>query len=113
MHILLYKNLENLIFKKVIPNRLERHINLSLERKLAFIDSFQVLSYSIGILVKNLDEIDSKHLIKEFDSEVLDCFQQKVFCPWEMFNKTFPRKRKSYNSLSGKRISGQEYQHVF
>ena len=83
MHILLYKNLESLIFKKIISNRLERHINLSLHRKLTFIDSFQVLRYSIGILVKNLDEIDLKHLSKEFHSEVLDCFQQKVFRLYE------------------------------
>ena len=48
----------------------------------------------IDSLVKNLGENDFKHLIQEFDSEVLDCVKQKGSYPYkymfdfEKFNET-------------------------
>ena len=68
---------------KFIPNVLEKYISFSLDEKFVFIDSFQFLSSSINSLVKNLGEIDLKHLNQEFDCEVLDLLRQKVFYPYE------------------------------
>ena len=47
-------------------------MSLSLDNKSIFINSFQFLSSSLGSLVKNLGQIDFKHLSQEIDSEVLD-----------------------------------------
>ena len=84
MHILLWKNLANLIFKKnVIPNELEKCKRFRLDNKLVFIDRFQFLSFSIDSWVKNLVDKDCNHLSQEFDSEVLDLVKQKWFYSYE------------------------------
>ena len=55
---------------------------------------------------------------QEFESEVLNLVKQKVFysqehmCDFEKFNETLPSKNEFYSSLSGKGISGTEYQHI-
>ena len=46
----------------VIPNGLEKYMSLNIDNKLAFIDSFQFLSSSLDIFVKNLSKRDFKYL---------------------------------------------------
>ena len=46
----------------VIPNGLEKYLSFSINNKLLFIDSFQFLSSSLNILVKNLNKDDFKYL---------------------------------------------------
>ena len=58
-------------------------MNFNINNKLAFVDSFQLLSSSLDSLVKNLDKDDFKYLSQEFDSEVLDLVKQKGFYPYE------------------------------
>ena len=67
-----------------IPIELEeKYMNFKINNKLAFMDSFQLLSSSLDSLVKNLDKDDFKYLSQEFDSEVLDLVKQKGFYPYE------------------------------
>ena len=49
----------------VIPNGLEKYLSFSINNKLLFIDSFQFLSSSLNILVKNLNKDDFKYLSEE------------------------------------------------
>ena len=46
----------------VITNGLEKYMSLNIDNKLAFIDSFQFLSSSLNIFVKNLSKQDFKYL---------------------------------------------------
>ena len=55
-----------------IPNGLEKYMSFSINNKLSFIDSFQLLSSSLNSLVKNLDKDDFKYLSQVFDNNVLD-----------------------------------------
>ena len=56
---------------------------------------------------------------QEFDSELLDLVKQKGFypfeymCNFERFNETLPSRNEFYSSLSGKEISGKEYQNAY
>ena len=63
----------------VIPNGLEKYMNFSINNKLSFIDSFQLLSSSLDSLVKNLWKDSFKYLRKEFDNNVFDLIKQKGF----------------------------------
>ena len=63
----------------VIPNGLEKYMNFSINNKLSFIDSFQLLSSSLDSLVKNLGKDCFKYLCKEFDNNVFDIIKQKGF----------------------------------
>ena len=55
---------------------------------------------------------------QESDSKVLDFVKQKGFylyeymCNFKTFSETLPSKNEIYSSLSGKRISDKDYQHV-
>ena len=60
----------NLILQKIIPNRLEKYMRVSLDNKLVLIAIFQFLSSSLDSLVKNLSKNDFKHLHKEFDIDI-------------------------------------------
>ena len=66
---------------------------------MVFAYSFQFLSFSSDILVKNLGENHFKYLSQEFDTEVLDLVQQNGFYSYkymydfETFNETLPRKK--------------------
>ena len=51
----------------VIPNGLEKHMSLSINNKLNFIDSFQFLSSSLNSLVKN-SKVDLWYLSQEGSS---------------------------------------------
>ena len=50
----------------------------SINTKLRFIDSFQLLSPSLDSLVKNLGKDDFKYLSQEFDNNVLDLVRVAV-----------------------------------
>ena len=65
--------------RNVIPNGLEKYMNFSINNKLSFIDSFQLLSSSLDSLVKNLGKDYFKYLCKEFDNNVFDLIKQKRF----------------------------------
>ena len=67
----------------VMPNGLEKYISFNINNKVAFVDSFQVLSSLLDSLVKNLDKDDFKYLCQEFDRKVLDLVKQKGFYPYE------------------------------
>ena len=58
-------------------------MSISINNKLSFIDSSQLLSSSLHSLVKNLVKDDIKYLSQEFDNNVLDPVKQKGFYPFE------------------------------
>ena len=102
----------------VMPNGLEKYISFSINSKLSFIYSFQFLSSSLDSLVKNSSKDDFKYLSQEFDNNILDLVQQKVFYPYEYmtdfkrFEEQLPSKEKLYSSLTGKKISNKKYDHI-
>ena len=102
----------------VMPNGLEKYISFSINNKLSFIYSFQFLSSSLDSLVKNSSKDDFKYLSQEFDNNILDLVQQKVFYPYEYmtdfkrFEEQLPSKEKLYSSLTGKKISNKKYDHI-
>ena len=55
---------------------------------------------------------------QEFDNNVLDLVKQKGFYPYEYmsnfekFKEQLPSQEKLYSSLTGKKISEKEYEHV-
>ena len=55
---------------------------------------------------------------QEFDNNVLNLVKQKGFYPYEYmtdfekFKEQLPSVEKFYRSLTGKKISGKEYDHV-
>ena len=102
----------------VMPNGLEKYISFSINNKLSFIYSFQFLSSSLDSLVKNSSKDDFKYLSQEFDNNILDLVQQKVFYPYEYmtdfkrFKEQLPSKEKLYSSLTGKKISNKKNDHI-
>ena len=102
----------------VVPNGLEKYISFSINNKLSFIYSFQFLSSSLDSLVKNSSKDDFKYVSQEFDNNILDFVQQKVFYPYEYmtdfkrFEEQLPSKEKLYSSLTGKKISNKKYDHI-
>ena len=103
----------------VMPNGLEKYISFSISNKLSFIYSFQFLSSSLDSLVKkNSSKDDFKYLSQEFDNNILDLVQQKVFYPYEYmtdfkrFKEQLPSKEKLCSSLTGQKISNKEYDHI-
>ena len=102
----------------VMPNGLEKYISFSINNKLSFIYSFQFLSSSLDSLVKNSSKDDFKYLSQEFDNNILDLVQQKVFYPYEYmtdfkrFKEQLPSKEKLYSLLTGKKISNKKYDHI-
>ena len=102
----------------VIPNRLEKYMNFSINNKLMFIDRFQFLSSSLDSLVKNLSKDGFKYMRQEFDNNVLDLVKQERFylywymSDFEKFKEKLRCKEKFYSLLTGKEISEKEYDHV-
>ena len=58
-------------------------MNFTINNKLSFIDSFQLLSSSLDSLVKNLNKDYFKYLSQETDNNLLDLVKQKQFYPYE------------------------------
>ena len=93
-------------------------MSFSINNKFSFIDSFQFLSFSLDGIVKNLSKDDFKYLSQEFDNNLLDLVKQRGFYPYDYmsnfqeFKEGLHSKEKFYSSLTGKKISGKEYDHV-
>ena len=102
----------------VIPNRLGKYMSFTINKKLRFIDIFQILSYSSDSLVKNVNKDDFKYLSQEFDNKALYLSKQKEIYPYEYmsnfgkFKEELPSKEKIYSSLTDKKFSHKEYDHV-
>ena len=65
-----------------------------------------------------MDKDDFKYFSQEFDNKVFDLVKQKLFyafeciSDFEKFKLELPSKEKFYSSLTGKKNSGKEYEHV-
>ena len=98
-------------------NGLEKYISLSVNKKLSFINNFQLLSSSLDSLVKNLINDDFKYLSQEINNYVLDLVKQEGFYPYEYmsnfekFKEQLPRKEKFYSWLTSKKTSEKEHEH--
>ena len=94
-------------------------MSFTINNKLIFIDSFQFLSSSLERLIKNLSKDYCKYLSQEFDNNVVDLVKQKGFYPYkymsdfEKFEEVLPSKEKFYSSLTDRKISGKEFEHVW
>ena len=101
-----------------IPNGFEKYMKISINNMLSFVDSFQFISSLLDSLVKNLNKVDFKCFIIEFDNNVSDLVKQKGFylykymSDFEKFKEELRRKEKFYSSLTGKKIKDKEYEHV-
>ena len=99
---------------KVIPKQIGKVYN----KQLSFIDSFRFLSSSLDSFIKKLAQDDFKYLNQEFHNNILDLVKQKGFCSSEYmsnsekFKEQLPSKEKFYSSLTGKKISYKEHEHV-
>ena len=103
----------------VTPNGLEKYASLTINNKLSFIDGFQFLSSSLDRLVQNLGKDGFKYLSQEFDNNVLDLVKQKGFYSYkymsdfEKFEEELPSKEIFYSSLTNRKTTDKEYEHVF
>ena len=97
----------------VIPNGLEKYMRFIINNKLSFIDSS-----SLDNLVKNLSNDDFQYFSQEFENNILDLVKQKGFYFYEYmsdfdkFKEELPNKEKLYSSLTDRKISDKEYEHV-
>ena len=97
----------------LISNGLEKYMSFTINNKLSFIDSFQFLSSSVDSIVKNLKKDDFEYLSQEFNNNILDLVKQKRFYPYEYMTKEeLLSKEKFYSSLTDRKISDKEYDHV-
>ena len=93
-------------------------MSFSINKKLNFFDSFWFLSFSLDSLVKKLNKDDFKYLSQKLDNNLLDLVKQEGFYPFEYmsnFEKSkeqLPSKEKCCSSLTGKKNSDKEYDHV-
>ena len=98
---------------------LENYMSFRINNKLVFVDRFQCLSSSLERVVENLGENDLKHLSQEFNYRLLGLIRQKEFYPYkymndfEKFKEQLPSKGKFYISLTGKKITDEDYENVF
>ena len=52
-------------------------MSFSINKKLRFIDSFQLLSFLLDSLVKSVGKDDFRYLSQEFDKNILELVKQK------------------------------------
>ena len=88
--------------------------------KIVFKDSLKFMSSSLGVLVNNLPKDAFNNLLKYYTPEQAEILKQKGFYPYEYmdtiekFKDTNPPPQKAfYSKLSGKGISGKDYNHVW
>ena len=100
----------------VIPNGLEKYMAFTINKNLVFIDSMQIMNFSLNALFKNLSEIYFKYLSQEFSGEQLKLVKQKGGYLYEYMDsfETFsedklPDRCKFYSSLRDKCISEKDY----
>ena len=102
----------------LVPNGLEKYMSFIINNKLSFVDSSPFPSSSLNSLVKKLSKHDFKNLSQKFVNNVLDLVKQNGFYPYEYMNdfekfkKKFRSKKKIYSSLTGRKASDKEHQHV-
>ena len=63
------------------PNRLEKYLVFMINKNLFFIDSIQIMNYSLKNRDKNLADSDFKYLTQEFGSKNLELLKQKDAYP--------------------------------
>ena len=94
---------------KLNLNGLEQYTSLTINDKLSFIESFQFLSSSLDISVKNSNNDDFKYLSQDFDKNKLDLVKEKGFyfheymSDFEKSRKQLPSKEKFYSFSTGKK----------
>ena len=102
---------------KCIPTNTEKYISFSLGN-LRFVDSVNFLLSSLDKLVKGSDEfsIINRLMLEENKPRLLlkkGIYPYEHIDSFERFGETqLPEKEKFYSSLSGKRITDEEYAHA-
>ena len=76
-HLIIRKIGKSDVKVNVIPNGLEKCMAFTINNNLVFIDSMQVMNFSLNALVKNLLEMDFKDLSQEFNCDLLELVKQK------------------------------------
>ena len=103
---------------KVILTRFKGYMTFSINNKLSFIDNSQFLSSSWDSLIKSLNKDDLKYLSQKFDNNIFDLVKQKGFYPYEYvsdfgkFQEELVSKENLFSSLTDKKASDKEYEHV-
>ena len=72
----------------VIPNGLEKYMELFSGKNFVFIDSMQFMNSSLDKLVKNLSDKDFRYLVTEFVPDNLEILKQKGAYPQEWMNSS-------------------------
>ena len=88
-------------------------MSFTINNKLSFIDNFQFLSSSLDSLVKNLIKDDFKYLTQEFALvKQKGFYRYEYMSDFEEFKEDLHSKKTFYSSLTDRKISDKEYQHV-
>ena len=61
----------------VVPNGVEKYMAFTINKNLVFIDNMQFMNSSLDSLVKNLSDIDFKHLSQEFSGDLLKLVKKR------------------------------------
>ena len=64
----------------------QKNMNINIDNKLVFIDSFHFLGFALDSLVKCLGKNYFYYLSHEFETKVFDLVKEKGFCPYEYRN---------------------------
>ena len=98
------QELDKFDFKiNVIPNGLEKYISFNINNRIIFTDSFQFVSSSLDILIRNLGKDDFEYSSQQFFTEVLDLVKQIGFylyeylSSFENFEKELSKKERFYS----------------
>ena len=102
-----------------MPNGLEKHMALTINKNLVFIDSKQFMNSSLEKLVKNVSNNDFKYLSEGFNPEQIKLVKQKGACPYvymdsfeRIFEDELPDKNHFHRSLKNKHFSEKNYFHA-
>ena len=93
-------------------------MSFTINNNLSFINHFQFLSSSLDSLVKNLSKDNFKYLNQQIDNNVIDLVKQKGFYSYEYmsdfenFKEELLSKEKFYSSLTNRKVTDKEYDHV-
>ena len=101
---LIMQELDKFDFKiNVIPNGLEKYISFNINNRIIFTDSFQFVSSSLDILIRNLGKDDFEYSSQQFFTEVLDLVKQIGFylyeylSSFENFEKELSKRERFYS----------------
>ena len=101
----------------VILNGLEKYMAFTITKSFVFYDSMQFIKTGIEKLVKTLSDTVFKHLLEEFNLELLKLVKQKGVYPYEYMDSSerfpedkLPDQKYFFSFLGdGHQISGEEY----